>query len=147
MRESSIPSANTPQGVLLFAHGSAMSAWREPFDQIFNQLRLSNPHIPCRLGFLERTMPDFRGAMMALLTDINAHHQEQRQKMEANINVVPLFLAHSVHTARDIPRLIGEILDDYPLLNISIAPSLLQDETIFTAIKQTLQHLYFKPST
>lgn len=129
---------STPKGVLFFAHGSSMPDWRLPFDRLLANVQQQHPNTPCALGFLERTQPDFRAALEHILAKLNPNFRAQAPHIHAAIHVVPLFLAHSVHTARDLPRLVGQALDDYPALEFTLGKSLLEDEAIFNAMQHTL---------
>jgi sirohydrochlorin ferrochelatase len=112
-----------PRALLLFAHGSSLACWREPFDDILAKLHKKFPNTPLSLGFLERTQPDFQGAVRHLLRQVDT-------ASSLDITVVPLFLAKSVHTERDINACISAALDAHPHLIFTVAEPMLADAAL-----------------
>ncbi len=83
-------------GLILFAHGARDERWREPFDQLLEQVRRGHDG-PVELAFLELMQPDLATAASMLATT-----------GVSRIVVVPLFLGTGGHLRRDLPRLLEQ---------------------------------------
>ncbi len=92
-------------GVLLFAHGARDPQWAAPFQAIAAQLQAQAPSLQVELAFLELMSPDLPTAAARL-----AAGGCQR------ITVVPLFLGSGGHVRQDLPRLLGEVARQYPVV-------------------------------
>jgi sirohydrochlorin cobaltochelatase len=55
------------------------------------------------------------------------------------IRVVPLFLAPGAHTSRDLPALVGQVVEQWPALRVEIAPTLLESQALRAAVVAALQ--------
>ena len=89
-------------GILLLSHGSRLDegedvirAYKEMYTEEF-------PEMPVEYGFMEIRKPGIPETIKKLTTENDLD----------KIIVVPVFVAHGLHTKRDIPKLLG-IESDY----------------------------------
>ena len=89
--------ANEKTGILLLSHGSRLDdgedvirAYKEMYEEEF-------PDVPVEYGFMEIREPNIPQTIKKL-TDENDLDR---------IIVVPVFVAHGLHTKRDIPNILG----------------------------------------
>lgn len=126
--------------LLFIAHGSSKSTWSKTFNNIIKSLNKKNPKIICQMAFLEKNFPDFNQAVEMLLEKI-------KPNQNININVIPLFFAGSIHTNRDIPKLIDNCnLSNPTNLNITftLMPALLDEPNFYKSFSQYLYLQYFE---
>lgn len=112
---------------LLFAHGSQQSDWRVPFDALLASLKTAYPQKPIALAFLESCTPDF----MTQVNQLMSTHPTI-----GHINIIPLFLARSRHTTRDIPALINTAHERHPALQFTVLPELLSSPSFMQFMTQ-----------
>ena len=87
-------------GILLLGHGSRLPFNKEVVYSIAEQYKEINPDYPVEVGFMELAQPDIPAAFNKLKeTGVN------------RIIVTPVFLAHGMHTKRDIPTILGLEVD------------------------------------
>ena len=92
--ESNFNSDNT--GILLISHGSRHPLASKTFNQIADMFRKESD-IKVNVGYMEIHEPNIPTAINELVegTEIDT------------IIAVPVFLAHGMHTTRDIPNILG----------------------------------------
>ena len=89
-------------GILLLSHGSRLDDGEEVIKAYTDMYREEFPNIPVEYGFMEIRKPGIPETINKLIKE---HDLEK-------IIVVPVFVAHGLHTKRDIPGLLG-IETDY----------------------------------
>ncbi|MBU4536074.1 MAG: sirohydrochlorin nickelochelatase [Euryarchaeota archaeon] len=82
-------------GVVLVGHGSRLPYGKEVINQLAEKYQKEENYL-VSVGFMEMTTP----------TIPNAVNELARQGVE-KIIVTPVFLAHGVHTKKDIPHILG----------------------------------------
>ena len=83
-------------GVLLIGHGSRLPYNKEVVRAIAAKYAETQPDYTVEVGFMELAQPDIPTAFNKLKeTGVN------------RIIVTPVFLAHGMHTKRDIPTILG----------------------------------------
>ena len=89
--------ADKKTGILLLSHGSRLpdgeeviKAYKEMYEEEF-------PEMPVEYGFMEIRKPGIPETIKKLTTENDLE----------KIIVVPVFVAHGLHTKRDIPGLLG----------------------------------------
>lgn len=122
------------QGVILFAHGSREPRWAEPFQDIERRVRAAVPDVAVRLAYLERMEPDLPGALQAL-----AANGAKR------VTVVPLFLGQGGHLRDDLPRLVRAIAEEYPDLEVQLAPVAGESPLVLEALARYCVQALGKP--
>ncbi len=109
MHESKSPER---AGLILLAHGSRDAQWRQPIEAVLAAVRQSAPQLPCCCAYLEACAPDL--------------HEAARQLVGAGasrITVLPLFLGTGKHAREDIPKVVQEIRDRHPGLQVQLQPA------------------------
>lgn len=83
-------------GILLIGHGSRLPYNKEVVSEIAEKYAKTQPDYTVEVGFMELAQPDIPTAFNKLKeTGVN------------RIIVTPIFLAHGMHTKRDIPTILG----------------------------------------
>lgn len=122
------------QARILFCHGSRDPAWRLPFERLVEEHRGRFPGCEVRLAFLEFMSPRL-GDVIDELAGAGC----------GMIRIEPMFLAPGAHTRSDLPELVTAARRRWPLLAISIAPSLLESPATRQAIIDSLEPLASGP--
>ena len=89
-------------GILLLSHGSRLDDGEEVIKAYKEMYAEEFPDIPVEYGFMEIRKPGIPETIKKLSTENDLD----------KIIVVPVFVAHGLHTKRDIPGLLG-IESDY----------------------------------
>ena len=89
-------------GILLLSHGSRLDDGEEVIKAYKEMYEEEFPQMPVEYGFMEIRKPDIPQTIKKLTTENDLD----------KIIVVPVFVAHGLHTKRDIPELLG-IESDY----------------------------------
>ena len=89
-------------GILLLSHGSRLDDGEEVIKAYKEMYEEEFPDIPVEYGFMEIRKPGIPETIKKLSTENDLD----------KIIVVPVFVAHGLHTKRDIPGLLG-IESDY----------------------------------
>ncbi len=83
-------------GILLIGHGSRLSYNKEVVSQIAEKYAETKPEYNIEVGFMELVEPSIPTAFNKL-----------KETGVKKIIVTPIFLAHGMHTKRDIPTILG----------------------------------------
>ncbi len=89
-------------GILLLSHGSRLDDGEEVIKAYKEMYLEEFPEMPVEYGFMEIRKPGIPETIKKLTEENDLH----------KIIVVPVFVAHGLHTKRDIPGLLG-IESDY----------------------------------
>ena len=89
-------SSEVETGILLLSHGSRLDDCEEVITEIADMYRKTTDN-KVEIGFMEMRMPDIPTAINNLVEGTNIQ----------KIIVVPVFVAHGIHTKRDIPKILG----------------------------------------
>ena len=93
---------NSPQALVLLAHGSRDAAWRAPFEaiaaRISAQMALQQPGLQVRCAYLQLCAPDL-AQVAADLCLAGCQH----------IAIAPLFLGAGTHMREDFPVLLAAV--------------------------------------
>lgn len=89
-------------GILLLSHGSRLDDGEEVIKAYKEMYSEEFPEMPVEYGFMEIRKPGIPETIKKLTTENDLD----------KIIVVPVFVAHGLHTKRDIPALLG-IESDY----------------------------------
>ncbi len=84
-------------GILLLSHGSRLDDGEEVIKAYKEMYSEEFPEMPVEYGFMEIRKPGIPETIKKLTTDNDLER----------IIVVPVFVAHGLHTKRDIPKLLG----------------------------------------
>lgn len=97
------------RGIVLFAHGSRDARWREPVEAVAARIGQLEPGVLARCAYLEAATPDLAAAV-AELAGAGA----------LSIDVLPIFLGVGKHLREDLPRLISELQQANPGLQLHL---------------------------
>lgn len=100
-------------GLVLFAHGARDPEWAEPFRAIAARVASNRPDLDVRLAFLEFQPPALTDAINALVDNGHQH-----------IRIAPLFMAQGGHLKNDVPKLLDNIRNSHPSLQLDLLPAI-----------------------
>lgn len=104
---------NTPQAIVLFAHGARDPAWAAPFEAVAAQLRAARPQLQVQLAFLEFMSPGLVQAGGALAA-----------AGCRRVDVLPMFLGSGGHVRRDLPQLLQQLREQHPQVEFRLQPAI-----------------------
>ena len=93
-------------GILLLSHGSRLNHGEEVINELADMYRKTTNN-KVEIGFMEMRKPDIPQAVANLTNNTNIQR----------IIVVPVFIAHGLHTKRDIPKILGLVDENLELDN------------------------------
>ncbi|TDR30733.1 sirohydrochlorin chelatase [Hydromonas duriensis] len=111
------------RALILFAHGSRQSGWREPFERVAQRLEQQNIDAQVELAFLEFMHPTLSESLENVITQ-GIHH----------ITIVPMFFGVGNHVARDLDELIQAVKQKHPYIQLSVAPAVGQSDNVIQAM-------------
>ena len=114
---------NTTQAIVLFAHGSRQSSWREPFDRIAQHLTEQRADVRVELAFLELMTPSLNEVLSSVAAEGVIH-----------VTIVPLFFGVGNHVARDLGELVQGFQTQQPQMQITVAPAVGQSAAVLAAM-------------
>jgi len=95
--------------LVIFAHGSADSRWRLPFEELIASLAECQGVDKVRLAYMEFAQPS--------LSDIA---QEAARDGMLRLRLLPMFLSSGGHVAEDIPRQVAAVQMSFPQVKIEL---------------------------
>ena len=117
--------------LILFAHGSNDPKWKKPFELLEEKLKKTLGDESVSLAYLERSSP-------TLIETIN-----NAKKNGVNcLKILPLFMAGGSHIENDLPKLINEMRNKYPDINIEILTPIGENPVIAETIYQVALSLF-----
>ena len=99
--------------VVIFAHGSSVESANDAVRKVAKSVGETGGFVLWETAFLEMGKPDLPAAVACLVA-----------RGAQNIAVLPYFLTLGIHLQRDLPRIVGEILEVQKGITIEIAPPL-----------------------
>jgi len=99
--------------IIVFAHGSRVESANEGVRAIAAELAQASSFFQIEAAFLELGRPSLAEAVDRLAT----------QRVD-RIVVIPYFLTLGLHLERDLPRMIAQLREAYPSIQISVTPPL-----------------------
>ena len=114
--------------IVLLAHGSKNTAWREPFDRLIADLQ-TDPELPViRLAFIEHCEPLLEDVLDVLFT----------QKCQT-IHIQPLLISGGFHLEVDVPTRLQHWRESHPEIDISLDKALLEHALMRQAIRTIIK--------
>ena len=111
---------NSPQALVLLAHGSRDAAWRAPFEaiaaRISAQMALQQSELQVRCAYLQLCAPDL-AQVAADLCQAGCQH----------IAIAPLFLGAGTHMREDLPVVLAAVQAQQPDCTFALLPVLGDD--------------------
>ncbi len=98
--EHELETKATKIGILLVGHGSRLPHGKEVLYKLA-KMYMENSDYPVEIGFMNMNKPSIPAAL-----------NKFEKKNVDKIIVIPVFIAHGVHTKQDIPHILG--LDENP---------------------------------
>ena len=99
-------SSDIETGILLLSHGSRLNHVEEVINELADMYRKTTNN-KVEIGFMEMRKPNIPQAVANLTDNTNIQR----------IIVVPVFIAHGLHTKRDIPKILGLVDENLELDN------------------------------
>ena len=93
--------------LVILAHGARDPRWAEPFERLREVVQQRAPSAAVRLAYLESMQPDLTTAMAELIG-----------QGATAIRVVPIFFGQGGHVREDLPRLIANLAQQHPAVQI-----------------------------
>lgn len=119
------PNPGSAPAIILFAHGARDPEWARPLRAIREQMLSRNPNVRVEVAFLEFMSPTLPEAMDEL-----ASGGAQR------IDIVPVFMAQSGHTKRDLPALLDSARARHARVEIRVATPVGEAQRVIAAIAE-----------
>ena len=100
----------THSATILFAHGARNPEWRKPLEAIRDSMTAVEPGHRVEVAYLEFLTPSLSDAI-----DLLAGEGFRE------IVIVPIFMAQSGHTKRDLPALLAAAWSRHPQIDLRLA--------------------------
>ena len=110
---------------ILFAHGARNPDWAQPILAIRDEMRARQTAARVEAAFLEFIEPSLPQTIDTL---VKAGFQD--------IVIVPIFMAQSGHTKRDLPALLDEARGRHPGLRLEVAAPIGEAPAVVEAIAE-----------
>ena len=112
------------RALILFAHGARDARWAEPLLRIQKLVaQRVDSAVQVQVAFLELMSP----SLPDMVSQLVAAHVEA-------ICIVPIFLGQGGHVRNDLPALVHQLELTYPLVEISLASAIGENELVLNAI-------------
>ncbi len=98
---------NSKIGILLLSHGSRLPQGEEVIKSYVEMFQTEYPGIIIDYAFMELKQPNIPETINKLTTENDIE----------KLIVVPVFIAHGLHTKRDIPKILGIQEEDFDIDN------------------------------
>lgn len=113
---------------VIFAHGSADSRWRLPFEELTASLAERHGADKVRLAYMEFAHPS--------LADVA---REAARDGKSHLRVLPLFLAAGGHMSGDIPLQVAAVQMSFPQVKIELLQAIGENPRV----KELFQEIAF----
>ncbi|OIR01667.1 sirohydrochlorin cobaltochelatase [mine drainage metagenome] len=111
------------KAIILFAHGARNPDWAQPILAIRAAMLARRPQVRVEAAFLEFIAPQLPETIDALVAD---GHRE--------ITLVPMFMAQTGHTKRDLPALLDAARERHSGLAIQVVTPIGEAASVVAAI-------------
>lgn len=111
------------KGIVLFAHGARNPEWAKPIEAIAAAMRRREPQTRVTPAYLDFLAPSLTQA----IADLAAAGCDE-------VAVVPMFMANSGHTQRDLPALLETAKQERPWLRLHLAAPIGDADMVVEAI-------------
>lgn len=99
--------------IVIFAHGSSVESANDAVRTVSKTVAATGGFDLWETAFLEMGKPDLPAAVECLIA-----------RGAEKIVVLPYFLTAGIHLKRDLPRIVGEILESHKNITIEVTPPL-----------------------
>jgi sirohydrochlorin cobaltochelatase len=136
---------SSPDGIVLFAHGSRDPLWRGPIEAVASRIRADFPqrHVSC--AYLELCEPSLQSAATSMIVELRntintvAPHAEPMRASSPKrlrIRIVPMFLGMGKHAREDLPQLMAELRSAHADVEFETAPTVGEDPRVTALLAQ-----------
>lgn len=122
-----MPAMDDKTALILLAHGSRDTRWKEPFVKIKNEIQKEHFFQQVELAFFELDSP--------LLEDVVTKFEKQGYR---EIKIEPLLLASGFHIQKDLPGRLKKLRIRFNKLNFTTGTALIERETVSSAIVSSI---------
>jgi sirohydrochlorin cobaltochelatase len=122
-----IPHSRVTSALVLFAHGSRDPEWAAPFRAVQQKVAAMKPGLAVDLAFLEIMQPSLPEAVDALVAS-----GQQR------VTIAPLFMAQGAHLKRDLAKLVADVRERHPQLDVQLLPAVGEVDSVIDAMSAWL---------
>jgi sirohydrochlorin cobaltochelatase len=119
----------TEKAIILFAHGARNPDWAKPLEAIRDAMIAREPSARVELAYLEFLPPTLPEAIDRIAA---GGHMD--------LTIVPIFMAQSGHTKRDLPALLAAAWERHPELRIGLATPIGEAPPVVAAIADYALH-------
>ncbi len=135
----------TPDGIILFAHGSRDALWRGPIEAVAQRIRLNWPSQPVACAYLELCEPNLHDATKLMMEQLqsapkiiatDAYFMPANGSKPLKIRIVPMFLGMGKHAREDLPELVAQLRAKHPLVEFEVTPTIGEDERVTRLLAQ-----------
>ncbi len=109
--------------LILFAHGARDARWAQPFERLRELVKNRMPTTVIELAFLEFMQPDLPSLVKRLVAD----GCDQ-------ITLIPVFLGQGGHVLRDLPTMMEQLRQQYPMVTFKVAEAVGENPQVLDAI-------------
>ncbi|MBS0468339.1 MAG: CbiX/SirB N-terminal domain-containing protein [Proteobacteria bacterium] len=100
----------------MLAHGSRDPLWRRPIEAVRTYIQQDRPDMPVRCAYLELCAPSLAAAL-----------QELAALDMRSVTIVPLFVGAGRHVREDLPRMVQELGQAYPHVQLRLQAPIGED--------------------
>lgn len=111
------------KALVLFAHGSRNSQWRQPFDALVQRLEQRMLGVRVALSFLELQEP----SLESVVADCVAAGVTY-------IRIAPIFFGVGKHVREDLPHMVEQLRAAHPAVTLDVSATLGEDDAMLDAI-------------
>lgn len=101
------------QAIILFAHGARDPDWAGPFNIIQQQVQAARPDAQVLLAFQDFMTPTLEAAVA-----------QAAARGATRVALVPLFMAQGGHLKQDLPRMVTNLRERHPQLDLRVTPAI-----------------------
>lgn len=139
---------SSPDGIILFAHGSRDPLWRGPIEAVAARIRADHPEQPISFvccAYLELCEPSLPDAVVAMIaqsrktTDLIAPHANSTSAIGSKclkIRIIPMFLGMGKHAREDLPELALLLRAKHPDVTFEITSTVGEDHRVTALLAQ-----------
>jgi sirohydrochlorin cobaltochelatase len=138
-------SNRSPDGILLFAHGSRDPLWRGPIEAVAIRIRAEHPKLPVACAYLELCEPSLPDATAQMITQLHntinsvalrAYSMAAKPSKPLKIRIVPMFLGMGKHAREDLPEIATTLRSAHPQVEFEITATVGEDERVTRLLAQ-----------
>jgi sirohydrochlorin cobaltochelatase len=135
----------SPDGIIIFAHGSRDPLWRGPLEAVAQRIRQDAAQALVACAYLELCEPSLPDAVSAMierlqktpdLIALRADSIRASGLKRLKIRVVPMFLGMGKHAREDLPQLAAALRLTHPAVEFEIAQTIGEDERVISLLAQ-----------